>query len=387
MILPRLYIKSLVISTLLSIGMLTGFSAFAEPDLTVCDGTDCDNLPPEMLCSSGFLITFQGRTENQNEGTATYTYEICNKHTTDCPFSPFRDLSHFDIVFPEIGNSPCVPANTEITGTCSTGSFVLGDGSCFDGGSSNSFIAKCDNTNLPNEQCMTMTVTFATTQIGVGPAIVVDKAATNCVSSCIVGPSCDDCDVPPNDCPPCITRNVCFWSTHPWITNKFAPVTVCGIKVGCKDYGDGKSKPSCGTGKCYDIMEALGSSGKEYPENPAYVELVKQLTAAKLNLKASDCLFKMGACEGYKSHDGKSIEELVLFCENLCDEDPYTIVQSGCLPDLKAFNESKDTGFKKTPRPFNCPSKDDYGHKTPNDKKAVLKAQRDGIVIGKGQCK
>lgn len=77
-----------------------------------------------------------------------------------------------------------------------------------------------------------MTVNFAgeTLGLGTGPIVVIDKEATNCNTSCITGPFCTNCN-PPTDDKPCLTRTIGFWGTHPWITNNYAPVQVCGISL------------------------------------------------------------------------------------------------------------------------------------------------------------
>ena len=146
----------------------------------------------------------------QNSGVATYTYAICSPAagicngiarpgqscldntfcrtrgmitdptatcSRDCAVDDFRGLSHFDVLFPELGTQSCLPENTQVSGTCSTGNFVLGDGSCFDGATSDSFVAKCDNTSLNPGQCLTMTVSIAGEENapGLGTAVLVSK--------------------------------------------------------------------------------------------------------------------------------------------------------------------------------------------------------------------
>lgn len=90
------------------------------------------------------------------------------------------------------------------------------------------------------------------------------------------------------------------------------------------------SNPSCGTGQCTDIMEGLGSIGKALKGNAVYVSMVKQLTAAKLNLNATAALFSGASCSDFKFSD-KSISQWISSCESLCGADQATISSSGCI--------------------------------------------------------
>lgn len=374
----------------------TASGAVTPPDLTVCDGKTCENTLDGPICSQGFEITFKGMVagNTSNSGKTSYNYEICDKsavgsacecsETSTNGCTKFHGLSHFDLLFPNLGTASCMSENIEITGTCSYGNFVLGDGSCFEpGGDSKNFVAKCDNTNLPAGGCLLMTVSFAgeTVGLGTGPTIVVDKEAQSCSTSCITGPSCDNCNPVPDD-KPCLTRTIGFWGTHPWITNDYAPVEVCGVLLGCNGDSDGKSNPSCGFGQCTDIMEGLGSIGKELKGNAAYVSMVKQLTAAKLNLNATSKLFSGASCSDFKFGE-KSISEWISSCENLCGADQAAITGSGCIEALDAFNNSQDIGFTQTPAPFDRPSIDDFGNVSGADSKGFTGAQKTGVVVGK----
>ena len=63
------------------------------------------------------------------------------------------------------------------------------------------------------------------------------------------------------------------------------------------------------------------------------LQLMRQLTAAKLNLWAT--MVGEGSCGG-------EISELIEGCEEVCF-DPDGIADSGCIDDLADFNESEDT--------------------------------------------
>lgn len=398
------------------------------PDLSVCDGVDCSNVQNSVCSAAGFRITLTGFTpaNTSSNGSATYTYQICspaagvcngtvrngeacldnsfcrrkgqNEDPTatcsrDCAADSFRGLSHFDVAFPELGASCLSQAtavsgscacSTNVSGTCSVGGFVLGDGSCF---GPTSPVAKCDNTNLGPGDCLTMSLNIAgeLTGLGAGPAVVVDKEATTCTASCMSGPSCSPCGND-DDGGECLTRTIGFWGNHPWITNNYSPVTVCGVTLGCNGANTSNSSPGCPAGNCGSVIEGLCSIPSELSSNQAYVSMVRQLTAAKLNLSATGTLFPGATCSGFVFM-GKGIEQWIADCEGLCGADKATISNSGCIEALDTFNNSQDTGFEVTPSPFDRPSVDDFGAVSGADSRQCSIAKGNGrdpkLVIGK----
>lgn len=229
--------------------------------------------------------------------------DLCAPPRSACSASGFR-ITLIDVVFPAIGAS-CIDAGTAVTGSCSVGNFVLGDGACFGPGQgSQSYVAKCDNTPPPGG---------------------------------------------------CLTRTAGFWGTQPHITAQFLPVCVCGVSLGTTEAGSGAS-----------ATEALCvAGGVECESNTAYVQLVRQLAAAKLNLAAT--AVNGGTC-------GPAISELITKCELLCNANHKTISASGCIQLLDAFNNSVDT-LTPTPPPFNNPG--------PAQPAACQAANGNGTVIGK----
>lgn len=420
--------------------------AITPPDLLVCDGVTCPDLPKEQCSESGFLISLKSYVpaSTQNNGSATYVYQLCsppagictgtlrpgeacldnsfcqtkgqNSDPTAtcsraCATTTFRGLSHFDAVFPTLDTATCVTPTTEVTGSCSAvdknndgvfpvvGGFVLGDGSCFSSDSSNS-VAKCENTSIEPGDCIDMTLTIAgeTTGLGSGASLVVDKEATTCTSSCLAGPSCAPCDDEPA-ANHCLTRTIGFWGTHPWITNNFAtdsaPITVCGQPVYCDDPNDGQSSPSCAAGTCDSVMEGLGSNpGLELSTNQPYVSFIKQLTAAKLNIAASTALAPTGTdiCTQW-TYGEKTIGEWITFCEGTmtttglvegyCSATKSQISGSKCIEALDAFNNSLDSGFDTTPAPFDRPSMNDLGEISGADSSQFNLAQGKNSPPGK----
>jgi hypothetical protein len=110
------------------------------------------------------------------------------------------------------------------------------------------------------------------------------------------------------------------------------------------------------------------SPGRESKTNRAYAQLVRQLTAAKLNLAAT--VANAGFCVG-------DIDTTIDQCEALCGADQRTISASGCIEQLAGFNESQDT-FAFTPAPFDSPG--------PADPTECRAANGNGTVVGKGNC-
>jgi hypothetical protein len=385
------------------------------PNVSACDEVDACEAPRSICSAGGFEITLKSFTPaaSQDSGTATYTYEICSPAagtcsigggscldnnqcglncvgpsgskkcagteqacTTDaecagtcsreCAVQDFRDLSHFDVVFPELGGlESCLSATTGVSGTCacSPGSsvecdvdseVVLGDGACFDGQTSPSFVAKCNDTTLSAGDCITMTLEIAgeSAGLGLGAAIVVDKEAQACTASCLAGPSCEPCLQELNGS--CLTRTAGFWGTHPEITGQFLDIQVCG-----------QTLDTTQAGGCTSVTEALCvSPGRESVGNAAYAQLVRQLAAAKLNLAAT--LASEGDCGG-------EIAARIAACEALCNASQSVISASGCIEDLDEFNNSQDT-LTPTPSPFERP-----GRASPTQ---CQLANGNGILIG-----
>jgi len=390
---------------LASVGLVIApaYAQVTPPDLGVCDGVACNDAQTSLCSDAGFQINFLGvdPANFSNNGTATYHYQLCspaagvcngtlrngesclensfcqkkgpNEDPTatcsrTCAVDTFRGLSHFDITFPELGGTEsCLSDKTQVSGTCSNGNFVLGDGSCFDGPTSQSFLAKCDNTSLNPGQCLTMDVTIAgeLTNLGVGAAVVVDKEATTCTANCLAGPACDCGGGGGGE--ECLTRTRGFWGTHPHIATLYDPVTVCGKEI------DGQDAGTCST------SEALCTSANDYKKNPNYLTLIAQLTAAKLNLKATAGLFSGAICSSYE-FNGKSIQDIIAECEttDLCNPNAKDAHLSYCIAALDDFNNSQDTGFDVTPSPFDKPG--------PADVTQCQLARGNGKAIGVNLC-
>ncbi len=340
------------------------------------DACTCDTIA-EQVCVSGatgngfqaFEIALISFDIDQGGGTSQWVYEICDKGPLDPDCPSDKQLSHIDVVLGDL--SACLAPGNDVTfeklgDTAGDGADLScvvqpGDPACDP--SPAGLVAKCDvvDTNpLDPGDCVQMRLTIAgeTAQLGVGATLTQSKAGPDCTAaSCILGPSCEPCDgEPPGD--ECLTRTPGFWGTHPHITDLFLPVTVCG-----------EALTTVLAGGCDSATEAMCvSPGRESKRNRAYAQLVRQLTAAKLNLAASAA--NGGFCGG-------NIQNKIDQCELLCGDNQKTISESGCIDELAGFNESEDS-FTVTPAPFDSPG--------PANPTECQEANGNGLVIGQGDC-
>lgn len=121
----------------------------------------------------------------------------------------------------------------------------------------------------------------------------------------------------------CLTRSAGFWCHHPSAAANFLPVTICGQPL---DAGP--------AGSCTAAVEAMGSVGTDITIFRQRVQLIRQLTSAKLNLAATTDI--NGTCP--------DIQPTVVSCEALlcsCSTDNEAL--SDCIGDLDSFNNSGDS--------------------------------------------
>jgi len=134
----------------------------------------------------------------------------------------------------------------------------------------------------------------------------------------------------------CLTRTPGFWGTHPHVTVQYLDIEVCGKTIDTTEAGNNHSSA--------EAMCMSGTDAKKAGSNMHYLQLVRQLTAAKLNVAAS--LEDGGTCD---TVGGVNIDDLIERCEAaaLCgDSGPKggsLITASGCIGLLDAFNNSEDT--------------------------------------------
>jgi hypothetical protein len=130
----------------------------------------------------------------------------------------------------------------------------------------------------------------------------------------------------------CLSRTPGFWGTHPHVTEKFLPLTSCGIEINnTYAYTDGSS------------TEDMCFGGRDFKENDtsaSQLQLIRQCMAAHLNIAAT--AVGQGSCESAYP----AINDTIAYCcEDLCSSgaDKSVINDSGCIGMLDAFNNLPDT--------------------------------------------
>lgn len=321
---------------------------------------------PSICSAQGFNITLRDF-DITIDGRSVYTYSVCNGvdeagQPTTCA-AP-RDLSHIDIPLPD---TDCIAAATEISvrqigcvscdptlscgvetkdpscDLCKAGTGVPGI-PCQPPDDPSVNVLKCNVIGDLEGKCVTIEVSIAGEMLpGKGAVDVITKAANDCQSDSICGPSCP-CQEELTDS--CLTRTAGFWGTHPEITDDFLPVTICsGTKA--------LSLDNTAAGSCTSATEAMcvspGLEGnKKMDRKPAREQLARQLTAAALNLRATAA--NGGSCTNSMAAVGLDLAA----CNDLCGRTEKVIKESGCLQALDAFNNSVDT-MSPAPSPFNAP--------------------------------
>lgn len=232
----------------------------------------CDDVGSSICSGQGFEISLVGFTVDQDAGVSSWDYEVCNDKNLDADCIPPKDLSHVDLALPSLGS--CLTPDQDITLAQLSGFDAAQltcevsekDPSCdLFGDAGSDFVAKCDvsnDTNLDPGECVVMRLSIAgeTPTLGAGAVTTITKAGPECFGDCILGPSCEACENPPED--QCLTRTLGFWGTHPHITQLFLPVTACGELT------------TIAAGSCNSVTEALCvAPGREAKKNSAYAQL------------------------------------------------------------------------------------------------------------------
>ena len=355
---------------------LIGVPAMAQIDPPVDPGSgcSCDTISNSTCTPNGWRVILKNFQVDQNAGESVWTYSVCNETGLGTGCDTPYPLDYIDFALPLIGS--CMTEGqsismTQVSGfanatvTCDT---VTQDTIC--GLTSNNpanHISQCkinSPSTLDAGECVDLELRIGGEMPTLGPGFseaIAKGPFPDCSGSCVLGPSCTPCaPPPPPDVHQCLTRTIGFWGNHPAITQLYAnpssPITVCGEPL---------TKIEAGT--CDSITEALCSNAKD-DKNTAYLALVRQLAAAKLNLAASS---------GIDGECGSEIAARIAQCEQLCDASKSVISNSGCIEDLDAFNNSQDEVGGAIP-PFDQP-----GPANPEYCKA---ARGNHLAIGKKTC-
>lgn len=110
----------------------------------------------------------------------------------------------------------------------------------------------------------------------------------------------------------CLTHTPGFWDAHPHVTGQYLDIEVCGKIIDNTEAGNVSSSAEA---MCMSGVDAIKATP---PTNMHYLQLVRQLTAAKLNIAASAT--DGGTCD---SVGGVNIDALIVRCEvaALCAQD------------------------------------------------------------------
>jgi hypothetical protein len=141
------------------------------------------------------------------------------------------------------------------------------------------------------------------------------------------------CHVPATGC---FTRTPGFWGTHPDVTQSLLPLPSCGITLTTTtaQLPGSATEDLCGTG---------GRDFKPNNTSPQQLQLIRQCTAAALNLAVSQ---QAGlSCENSFPGITAAFNTCCVGTGSVCDSGlhPAQIDASGCEPFLDAFNNQFDT--------------------------------------------
>jgi hypothetical protein len=167
---------------------------------------------------------------------------------------------------------------------------------------------------------------------------------------------------PPSGGEGCLTRTPGFWCNRPLATDFLLPLEVCGITLGNVDAATpGSAIEDLVFGNDHKLDNGLSGvdpAGLGYPNGiaPQNLQLVRQCTAAQLNLAATQ------AAEGDCNSEISGIEQRIDECcmPHQCTASADAISASGCIGDLDAFNNA-DFGGNELAIPDTFPSSNGTG--------------------------
>ncbi|HKY32628.1 MAG TPA: hypothetical protein VJV23_08845 [Candidatus Polarisedimenticolia bacterium] len=133
----------------------------------------------------------------------------------------------------------------------------------------------------------------------------------------------------------CLTRTPGFWGTHPHVAEGFLPVEVCGISLTHAEAG--------AAGSTTEDLCFGGRDFKAASTSPQQLQLIRQCTAAALNIAASASAG--GSCESSFAGINNLVAECCTGPVAACSSGAAAsaLGASGCIERLDAFNHSPDT--------------------------------------------
>ena len=198
----------------------------------------------------------------------------------------------------------------------------------------------CPNTANPIAQVLDPAAPFGlaagANQVLTGGATLTSDACNNVSVECVIagtgdpisGSASDECPYTPEE-EGCLTRTPGFWATHPDVTDNYLEIGVCGTTISNVVAGNGNS-----------AIEAMCSVGKDSKiQGPQLTQLIRQCTAARLNVAASLSL------EGNCDSDYPGIDELIDGCcgsASVCTGDTVEgLSVNECIYRLDMFNNTE----------------------------------------------
>lgn len=201
-----------------------------------------------------------------------------------------------------------------------------------------------------NEACVTCTPSGVTcTGAGAGNCPTVSGLNVACVSgACQYTPA----TAAEATCPVgfCFTRTPGYWGTHPDVTQSLLPQTVCGQLLTTTTAA---LLGSATENLCESGQDAKTGKGNSFYTSPQQLQLIRQCTAAALNLAASgkDGGISAGllACEGADPGITTTFNNCCVGPTSTCDsgKSGSAIGASNCIDLLGAFNALESGDFSQ----------------------------------------
>ena len=278
--------------------------------------------------------------EQQSDGSFTYTFTLTNTGETafDCdindslvpgscgdPAGSAEEFATGIMVAADSTATPAYPGQTVTTSSCNEATVA-----CY-----------VQNPNAPGDEmdeCYEGTCVWSgetcTTSDDCGPKMVVMDVNADCLVQ-----------------EGCLTRTPGYWGTHSWatmgvISDAGGSITSCGIDL---DNVGWVTQGSAIEDMCFGGGDTKGAG-----YSPQQTQLIRQCTAATLNITASSNYD--GSCSSYTVEggpfDGKNIDVLMAeCCDDLCTSGASgsAISSSGCIEAIDMFNNSQDMPFDVNP--------------------------------------
>ena len=278
-----------------------------EPDSALlscfCTAALDENLKAGASDSASFTCNTPGLTVSklcEPQEAGTNQVEITVTNTGDA------DLTNCIVTDSVFADDPTCPGDVG-TGTAVTVTptpFDLASGSAAQ-------VVTGDVTGLTADACNTVSVV----------------CNVNGTSATVNGSATDVCETAGEGC---LTRTAGFWKNKPQVTNEFLPVESCGLTIDS-------------FGEVAQDLCVSGAEAKAASTSMAQLQLIRQCTAAALNIAATN--EGGGSCESEVSGINQTIADCCNDADSVCRSglSGAEIGASSCISALDAFNTLGDT--------------------------------------------